>query len=118
MIPPNLVTIEWTLAAIPIWRWQPVDPTRCDAGATQPPDASTGSQVADEMRADETAPEMRLVFRGYEWRPIALWTCIANPDWDRWSEGRHDDAAQRAREQERRRIAPTMPPTLPEAPPR
>jgi hypothetical protein len=77
LAPINFVT-SFTL--VPVFSWEPVEP----AEATTPPavpltcegiDSTTQQQPAD------TSPEMRLVFKGYEWRTGVEIARYPSPSW-------------------------------------
>jgi hypothetical protein len=127
MILPTLTSISWSYTAVPVWEWERVEPPRpLERPAAESGDvadaAETGADgIVTPCEAPTPEPDaaaMRLVFKGYEWKPMPLWECLANPDWDHWVDHGRDDASERARSAERNRNAGAAlpPPVVPLAP--
>jgi hypothetical protein len=117
MFRPSLLSISWSFAAVPIWFWEPVpvspDASASDEGSIIPAESTAASLgAARNLAADSFPLAMRLVFQGYEWRPIMTWDYIANPDWEAEVESRHDESANRARQEARHRALPAPQPDI------
>jgi hypothetical protein len=120
VIPPNLLSSNLFFYAVPIWQWEAVAPPA--AAATQ--DAPCAGDAAATAAASElanaepasaaTAAALRLVFKGYEWRPTVDWHCEAVPEWEQWTDSKRDDSSADARSRERaRNAAPLRPAAAP-----
>jgi hypothetical protein len=100
MILPNQLNVSLWFAAVPIWQReaQTIAPASSEPCVSDP-----GPECAAPDGAGTTT--MCWVFKGYEWRPTALWESFANPAWDQWSQGKHDDSDERALRNDRARSA-------------
>jgi hypothetical protein len=115
MILPSQLHIDWSFTAVAIWTWEPV---ANDDAADRPSGTADTADAASPMPGtapcgDPEPPTLRLVFKGYEWRPTALWECLANPDWDHWADSGRDHSIEQARRDERNRQAGVPKPPLP-----
>jgi hypothetical protein len=69
---------------VPIFEWVTVEPTTdstTDATATPVTCEGTGLDTQPQPADTDTSPQMRLVFKGFEWRPTAAVATFPRPDW-------------------------------------
>ena len=110
MIPPTLMYASYLFTAVPIFEQEPLDPpssgeappagcTSAEAGGAPAPQAAGDADGINDQVA------FRLVFKGFRWAAVPHWEAEVNPGYERWVEGRSDDAAEHAREDERTRLA-------------
>jgi hypothetical protein len=93
-IPPNF---GFSFLAIAVWRREP---TAKDAAAALLDAAGKGAPNADGELA---TPQQRLIYKGYEWQPVAQWYPVVNPAWDHYVDDDPDEVRERAIRQERER---------------
>jgi hypothetical protein len=97
-----------SFSLVPVFVWEPVEPTQDPTADTQPVAIGTGdvdSVPGLTPDADtQASTEMRLVFKGYEWRftpGIATWP---RPDWmDGITAGCNEGADPAKQEEEERK---------------
>ena len=93
---------------VPVFEWEPVESTR-DAAADSQPVAIEGGDVdpAPAPMQDGDTPastEMRLVFKGYEWRFTPGIATFPRPDWmDGITAGCTEEADPSRQDEERRK---------------
>ena len=88
---------SFPLQLVPIFEWEPVQPA--DGAATPaPPPAPCEGTDASMAPADtpSSPPDLRLVFKGYEWRAVAERAVFYREDWESVFRGEAD-----AKEEER-----------------
>jgi len=74
---------------VPVFEWEPVE--RTDAAATSTPTPSEGCGSPPQPEPD-TPRDMRLVFKGYEWRPAMDCVHFPRPSWESCYAGGSDEA--------------------------
>ncbi|MFO1224393.1 MAG: hypothetical protein U1E90_14970 [Burkholderiaceae bacterium] len=82
-IPPNYFV---SMQLVPVFEWERVDQAD-DAPAPAPaagagPTPAAESFVAPPPSPDPPSADLRLVFKGYEWRPISERTVFSRADWE------------------------------------
>jgi len=110
-IPPNYFV---SMQLVPVFEWERVDAP----GDAAPPAPASGSAPEDVAAppppSEPPSSDLRWVFKGYEWRPIAERTIFSRADWesvycseadarDEERDAHRSDATQR----------PTVPPPKP-----
>jgi hypothetical protein len=95
---------------VPIFEWVAVEPTQ-DGTTDTPPAPVVCTSTGPDMPAQPTdtdtsaAPQMRLVFKGFEWRPTAEIATYPRPDWmDGLSSGCDDAADPSSKRNDHHRI--------------
>lgn len=109
MIPPLPSSFGFSYVAIPVWKWEPDPATTAPAtssaatsSAAPSPAAPCSEGAAAEGDANApTAPSLRLVFKGYEFRLTAQWHPFVNPGWDSFVDNDPDEIHRRGIKQER-----------------
>src|SRR6476661_7478511 len=95
-LPPNL---GFSFVAMPVWQLA--------AAAHDPPppqDPSPSQDCSTEAQPPPEPPaEPCWIFKGYEWRPLALWYPMVNPGWDHCVDNDPDDIRDRETRQEQER---------------
>jgi hypothetical protein len=66
---------------VPIFQWEPVEPASGDAPAPTPVVCNSVGSEPQQQPADTSSPEMRLVFKGFGWRPGVEIATFPRPDW-------------------------------------
>ncbi|HEU5295018.1 MAG TPA: hypothetical protein VFU71_09520 [Burkholderiaceae bacterium] len=105
-----------SLQLVPVFQWERVDapdgaapPAPC-VGTVLPGEGS----VEPPSTSDAPSSDMRLVFKGYEWRPVAERTVFAREDWESVyrseADAKEEDRDPHSAEATRR---PTVPPPKP-----
>lgn len=98
MIPPLPPNYDFSLLAVPVWRWEetpapPAEPAACAEAATG--DTSDGAPASLERR---------LVFAGYEWVSQVQWSLFPDASWEHGFEDQtgeiRDGALREEREQQ------------------
>jgi hypothetical protein len=111
LIPPNY---SFPLQLVPIFEWEPVAPA--DGTSTPAPPSApcegTDASMAP-MDTPSSPPDLRLVFRGYEWRAVAERAVFHREGWESVFCGEAD-----AKEEERDPSAHHNEPAHHHAPPR
>jgi hypothetical protein len=98
---------------VPVFEWEPVE--RAD-GASPPAPAPVSCEGAPGPTPSSDAPsptDLRLVFKGYEWRPVGERAVHPRADWESVLRSEAD-----AKEEERDPTAHRNDPTRRQAPPR
>jgi hypothetical protein len=74
---------SFPLQLVPIFEWEPVPPADGAATPAPPPAACEGTD-ASMTPADtpSSPPDLRLVFKGYEWRAVAERAVFYREDWE------------------------------------
>jgi hypothetical protein len=83
---------------VPIFAWEAVEPTQDSTTDTPPPPVvctSTGPDMPAQPTDTDTpsAPQMRLVFKGFEWRAVAEIATFPRPDFMNGLSSGSDDPA-------------------------
>jgi hypothetical protein len=100
------LNFSFPLQLVPIFEWEPVEPPAPPPAPCEGTDASAPAEDADAPR------DLRLVFKGYEWRAIGERSVYPREDWESVYRGEAD-----AKEEERDPVAHRQEPRRP-APPR
>ncbi|HET7528556.1 MAG TPA: hypothetical protein VFK10_21630 [Burkholderiaceae bacterium] len=81
LVPPNF---NFPMQLVPVFEWEKVDdPSNSASPPAAPPSCDgTDTGFADTAPADTSSPEMRLVFKGYEWRAVAERNIYPRADWE------------------------------------
>jgi len=84
---------------VPIFQWVTVEPTQ-DSTTDTPPAPVVCTSTGPDMPAQATGdahtpagPQMRLVFKGFEWRAVAEIATFPRPDWMNGLSSGSDDPA-------------------------
>ena len=96
---------------VPIFAWVAVEPTQDSTTDTPPAPVvctSTGPDMPVQTMGDThtpAAPQMRLVFKGFEWRAVAEIATFPRPDWmNGLSSGSDDPADPSTKREDHNRI--------------
>lgn len=103
---------SFPLQLVPVYEWEPVKPD--DNAAPPAPPPSCGGGDVSPPPADTSSPELRLVFKGYEWRAVAERTVFPRENWEsifRSEADANDDERNPHRHEQTRR--PVVPPPKP-----
>jgi hypothetical protein len=108
MIHPISNQVGWAYVAVPVWQLETPAAPPAAVGSTCAPEAGAGPDLAPLPEQ-----EPRLVFKGYEWRPVAHWNPFVNPGWDHWVDNDPEEIRERQLRVERERqqaqvVAPTQ----------
>jgi len=81
LIPPNF---NFPMQLVPVFEWEPVDDPSNGASHPSAPLSCDGTDpaFADTSPAEPSSPEMRLVFKGYEWRSVPERNVFPRADWE------------------------------------
>lgn len=69
---------------VPVFEWVPVEPAQHSTNDAAPtPVIADGTAVDTQCQptGNDTSPQMRLVFKGFEWRATAGIATYPRPDW-------------------------------------
>ena len=70
LTPPNFI---FPVQLVPIFEWEPVE---------TPPSPPPGEGCVTSPAAAESPPDLRLVFKGYEWRAVGERSFYPREDWE------------------------------------
>lgn len=106
-----------SLQLVPVFEWERVDAP--DGAAPPAPFVSTVAPgegfVAPPASSDAPSSDLRLVFKGYEWRPVAERTVFTREDWESVyrseADAKEEDRDPRRTETARRATVPPPKPT-------
>jgi hypothetical protein len=81
LVPPNF---NFPMQLVPVFEWEPVEDPNNGVSAPPAPPSCDGTDTAfsDTLPADTSSPDMRLVFKGYEWKPVAERNIFPRADWE------------------------------------
>jgi hypothetical protein len=101
MAPLNFV---FSLQAVPVFEWEATEPADGTAATPAPVVCDSAGSEAKPQPLDTSPPAMRLVFKGYEWRPGANCVTFPRPTWESCFAGGSDEENEQpnAKENERR----------------
>lgn len=110
-IPPNYFV---SMQLVPVFEWQRVDAPG-DASAPPPAPGADSTPALEGLAAppppsEPPSSDLRLVLKGYEWRPIAERTIFSRADWESVY---CSEADARAEERDPHRCESTHRPTVP-----
>jgi hypothetical protein len=74
--PPS--NVVWSLVFVPVFKWEEVEPVDHVANA---PVASNCEGGSSEVPPSPSTPNMRLVFKGFEWRPAPEYVLYPAASW-------------------------------------
>jgi hypothetical protein len=98
-----------SLSLVPVFAWEPVQDATTDTGPAPATIESGGMDTQPAPAPDADTPaatQMRLVFKGYEWRFTPGIAMFPRPDWmDGITAGCNEDADPSARNDENRKRA-------------
>ena len=103
----------FSFAAVPVWRWETQE------NAAPPPETQAAAEapacdaLENAALAHSSEQALRLVFKGYEWQPIAHWVPVTDPALDQLVESEPDQMRERElrRDRERQPGGPPRPHT-------
>jgi hypothetical protein len=96
---------------VPVFEWEAIEPV--EPAPTPAPTADTNGGCVDPQPSDKPQAEMRLVFKGFQWRPGLECLTFPRPQWLdlhapelQGGPSLQDDERRRLRELEARRPKP------------
>jgi hypothetical protein len=112
MLLPHNTIANLMYTAVPIYEWEPVPPATATPPAPPPAAPAEGSAEAaatlsnasnDDAgeTADNLPPSLRLVFKGYRWVAVPVWSLRENPAWDQVNQDQRDEETRRSQERGR-----------------
>jgi hypothetical protein len=89
--------------AVPIYEWEPVPPATATAEGCVEAAATLSNAANDDggEAADNLPPSLRLVFKGYRWVAVPVWSLRENPAWDQINQDQRDEETRRSQERGR-----------------
>ena len=103
MNPTDSSHFGFLFSALPMWRWEPDDAAK-DAAEPAPAAALDSECTASaDGEAPAALPQMRLIYKGYEWQPVAQWYPVVDPAWDYHTDNDPDEIRERGLRQDRER---------------
>jgi hypothetical protein len=106
-----------SLQLVPVFKWEPVEVS--DPTAPAPPPlmafAIDGVPPPPAQTPSATTTDLRLVFKGFQWRPVADCVHFPRPNWESCFAGAADEESElqqrdrRAQLEQSRRVKPTAP---------
>jgi hypothetical protein len=113
MIFPLPSHFNWSFVAVPVW--QPAAPEPAPSGTPLPsidlaPGSGGQAVVTIEVSEPQAPSGPRLVFKGYEYRPVVQWHPFVNPAWDHFIDNDADEIRERELRADRDRL-PVAPPS-------
>lgn len=104
MILPLPSNLGFAYVSVPVWAWEPAqDP------CAQPPDHPPAADGVDarnacaDPAAAERTPDLRLVFKGYQWRSVAHWEQTPHRALERFLDNDAGEIAERGQRAARER---------------
>jgi len=92
---------------VPIFEWEPIEPTDSTEAPPPPPASCTSPDVAmQQAPADTSSPQMRLVFKGFGWRPGVEIARYPSPSWMSGLASGSDDASDLSTKRDDRNSRP------------